>query len=39
MNKFLGVGLLALSIVLFGCAEQEEKSEDSVELKSQAQSS
>lgn len=37
MNKYVGVGVLALSMMLFGCAEQEEKSEDSVELKSQEQ--
>lgn len=39
MNKFVGVGVLALSMMLFGCAEQEEKGEDSVELKSQDQAS
>ena len=39
MNKFLGVSVLALSMLLFGCAEQEEKSEDSVEQKSQEQAS
>ena len=37
MNKFAGVGLLALSLALFGCGEQEEKSEDSVEINSQEQ--
>ncbi|KOS69419.1 hypothetical protein AEA09_13195 [Lysinibacillus contaminans] len=37
MKKFAGVGLLALSLALFGCTEQEEKSKDSVEVESQEQ--
>ena len=37
MNKFASVGLLALSLALFGCTEQEEKSEGSVEVNSQEQ--
>lgn len=37
MKKFVGIGLLAVSLALFGCAEQEVKSGDSVEVKSQEQ--
>ncbi|WP_369435909.1 ABC transporter substrate-binding protein [Lysinibacillus fusiformis] len=39
MKKFACVGLIALSLALFGCAEQEEKvkSEDSVEVETQEQ--
>lgn len=37
MKKFAGVGLLALSLALFGCTEQEVKSKDSVEAESQEQ--
>ncbi|MFJ7735181.1 ABC transporter substrate-binding protein [Lysinibacillus sp. NPDC097287] len=37
MKKFAGVGLLALSLALFGCTEQEDKSEGSVEVKPQEQ--
>lgn len=37
MDKFASVGLLALSLMLAGCTEQEEKSIDSVEAMSQEQ--
>lgn len=37
MKKFAGVGLLALSLALFGCTEQEVKNKDSVEVESQEQ--
>lgn len=37
MKKFVGVSLLTLSLALFGCAEQDVKGEDSVEVKPQEQ--
>lgn len=37
MKKLAGVGLLAVSLALFGCAEQEVKSENSNKVKSQQQ--
>lgn len=37
MKKFAGVGLLALSLALFGCTEQEVESKDSVKAESQEQ--
>lgn len=37
MKKFAGVGMLAISLALFGCTEQEVKNKDSVEVESQEQ--